>query len=138
MQLAHQLILMDSTINFPTPQRSYFTQSLNTFNFSSAPNPIPSPLKNLSPTLDINTNCFLVQTPQNTGTPMEEDDIENDQVFDLDDEEELSDDSESCENTETNYLAQQIVDTMNNITRQSEETNKMLKNIVSLNSPTQI
>ncbi|BFU24588.1 hypothetical protein EHI8A_027160 [Entamoeba histolytica HM-1:IMSS-B] len=98
-----------------------------TQNFFSAPNTLFSRLKTLSPE-PLNTQQG--QTLEFGDIPMEEEESDfNEEVFDFED------DEFSDETDETNdLLASQLIETVENIRKQSEERNKILKNIVSMNS----
>ncbi|EDR25435.1 hypothetical protein EDI_027610 [Entamoeba dispar SAW760] len=98
--------------------------------FFSAPNPLFSRLQTLSPE-PLNTQQR--QILEVGDMPMEEEEEESEfteEVFDLEDDDEFSDEID-----ETNdLLASQLLETVENIRKQSEERNKILRNIVSMNS----
>ncbi|ELP87307.1 hypothetical protein EIN_095640 [Entamoeba invadens IP1] len=73
----------------------------------------------------------VVATPS---VPMEEEDpFENDAVFDLDEDlEEDYDDTNSYDESER--LADQLLQTVDNIRQQKDQTNQMLRQIVQMNS----
>ncbi|EDR22623.1 hypothetical protein EDI_115060 [Entamoeba dispar SAW760] len=99
-------------------------------NFFSVPNQICSTHQ---------TNCLYHQEPepfscsinQISETPMEEDYSFNDEVFDLEDCGEFTDDTSDS----VDALASQLLETVENIKRQSQETNKILQNIMNMNKP---
>ncbi|KAL7714842.1 Uncharacterized protein QTN25_007569 [Entamoeba marina] len=114
--------------------------------FFSMPNRLPTPLQNTSPCPDVDyfDSRFHTyqQTPEVISTPMEmDDDYNQNQIFDMNDLDDVDDDfyddddDDDSMSGQSDHLASQLLETMQNLRKQSEETNKMLKNIVNMNSP---
>ncbi|EKE38418.1 hypothetical protein ENUP19_0271G0009 [Entamoeba nuttalli] len=99
-------------------------------NFFSVPTQVCSTLQ---------TNCLCHQEQETfsgsmnqiSETPMEEDYSFNDEVFDLEDCDEFTEDTSDS----VDALASQLLETIENIKRQSQETNKILQNIMNMNKP---